>query len=622
MRPLAFRIYDFKSITDSTVCTFSEDGITVLAGQNESGKTSILTALRDFDQPESSSPVTLDYLPDQNTEKRMPRAAVKFSFNEEDLAIILANDKAIPNSVKDRLLKQGHVWLWRFFQTGKFHLDADLAKLFTSESPSTTNASPNRAVSGSLPTETELIPVENEEKRKMMSSKGFATELRLYTPYFIYFDTFKDELPREVSIQAVVIATTPETRKVAYEALPTTVKDFLTLAEIDLDYLSKIANDDRLLLGNYLRDKAANITGHLNCQKQRTDSEETVSLRAHPKRKPTGELFLSFYVNDGVDQYPDQRSRGFLWFLSFFLRLTSANLSENKSPSVVLIDEPGTYLHSKAQRDVLSLLESWVVKTHWVVYSTHSPYLLPADKLYRVRLVGKQKGKGTFIADRLTDARLKGSSLSDALSPVLTSIGLDLNQSFNLVQQKNVITEGISDFYYLHAWNNLLELNALTEVSIFPGTSASTVPALASLLIGWGVYFCALLDRDGPGNGAAKKLREEMDVNEDAVIQLEGGVAIEDLFSIADFDKLVKQFDAKAAIDLSLTSSKALTKSGINKVLLARHFSESVNSKKMKASDISDDTKARVKTLFDRLGVALAKQPIAGGTAKVRPTLA
>jgi hypothetical protein len=46
LRPLAFRIYDFKSISDSGLCTFSQDGITVLAGQNESGKTSILTALR------------------------------------------------------------------------------------------------------------------------------------------------------------------------------------------------------------------------------------------------------------------------------------------------------------------------------------------------------------------------------------------------------------------------------------------------------------------------------------------------------------------------------------------------------------------------------------------------
>jgi hypothetical protein len=163
-----------------------------------------------------------------------------------------------------------------------------------------------------------------------------------------------------------------------------------------------------------------------------------------------------------------------------------------------------------------------------------------------------------------------------------------------------------------------LKLEALTDVSIFPGTSASTVPTLASLLIGWGVNFCALLDRDSPGNGAAKKLREEMDVDESAVIQLEGGVAIEDLFSALDFEKLVKLFDAKITIDLALSASKALVKSGINKVLLARHFSESVTAGKIKASDISDETKTKVNILFGRLESALEKQPLVDGSAKTK----
>jgi predicted ATP-dependent endonuclease of OLD family len=622
LRPLAFRIHDFKSINDSTICNLSDDGISVLAGQNESGKTSILTALRDFGADEGEPPETPDYLPDQNTEKRNPRAAVKFAISEAELDSMPRDGKAIPEAVRGELLKRGHVWLHRSFLTAKFHLDIDIAKLFVTGTASTASKEAASTPSDVASDEATTASGQNE-KQPLMSAQEFAYELWRHSPYIVYFDTFKDELPREISIQALVSAVTPELRKAAYDALPTTVKDFLTLAEIDIDYLSTVSKDDRIL-GNYLDGKAANITGHfLKYWKQRADSEETVSLRAHPKRKVSGELFLSFYVKDGVDQYPDQRSRGFLWFLSFFLRLTSSNLTANASPSLVLIDEPGTYLHSKAQKDVLALLESWIVKTHWVIYSTHSPYLLPADKLYRVRLVGKQKTKGTFIADRLTDARLKGNTFSDALSPVLTSIGMDLNQSFNLVKNRNVIVEGISDFYYLHAWNNLLRLEALTDVSIFPGTSASTVPTLASLLIGWGVHFCALLDRDGPGNGAAKKLREEMDVKESAIIQPEGGVAIEDLFLIADFEKLVKIFDSEATVDTSTSSSKALTKGNLNKVLLARCFSESVSSGKIKESDISGETRENVKALFKRLASALTEQPLAvaaanGGSRRAR----
>lgn len=610
MRPLAFRIYDFKSVHDSTVCTFSDDRITVLAGQNESGKTSILTALRDFDQPDGDVPETPDYLPDQKTEKANPWGTVKFSFGESDLARILGEEKAIPDKARAKLLKDGFIWLSRHYPSGKFHLDPETIKLFNPD-PVTDKPRPAEKTSTSTQTDGDTAEQkETEKQRIMMTEREFAIQVRSYAPYFLYFDTFKDELPREISVQAIAVATTMETRRTAYEALPTTVKDFLTLAEIDIDYFARVANDDRLL-GNYLKDKAANITGHfLKYWKQRTDAEETVALRAHPKRKPTGELFLSFYVNDGVDQYPDQRSRGFLWFLSFFLRLTSSKLSENGQSSLVLIDEPGTYLHSKAQKDVLALLENWIVKDHWVVYSTHSPYLLPADKLYRVRLVGKQKGKGTFIADRITDPRVKGDSFSDALSPVLTSIGLDLTDSFNVVQKKNIVTEGISDFYYLHAWNTLWGLKALSDVSIFPGTSASTVPTLASLLIGWGVKFCALLDRDGPGNAAAKKLREEMGINEDVIIQPDGAAVIEDLFAIDDFEKVVIMLDPKATIDKTLTPSKAMVKAGINKIVLARHFSEIVGNGKLKASSLSEETKARITALYERLKTALTVQPL------------
>jgi AAA15 family ATPase/GTPase len=55
MRPIAFQILDFKSIENSGICKLSGDGITVLAGQNEAGKTAVLTALRDFDLEESAA---------------------------------------------------------------------------------------------------------------------------------------------------------------------------------------------------------------------------------------------------------------------------------------------------------------------------------------------------------------------------------------------------------------------------------------------------------------------------------------------------------------------------------------------------------------------------------------
>ena len=434
MRPLAFRILDYKSIKDSGICNLSEDRITVLAGQNEAGKTSILTALRDFDLDDGADTVTPDYLPDQNAEEAIPRIGVKFAVEQAELDSILGTQE-IPPEAKTKLVQDGFIWVWRYPKAKHFTIESPLVRLWPTAKPS----GDSKASATSAEEKSTIEPT-------YISVREFAALIRIHSPHFTYFDTFKDELPREISIQAIVTATSDQLRKVAFDALPLTVRDFLTLAKVDVNHVSKIAADDRIL-GNYLKEKAANISGHfLSYWKQRSTTEETVALRAQHNRKTNGELFLSFYVHDGVDQYPDQRSRGFLWFLSFFLRLTSAEVQARDIPSLILIDEPGTYLHSKAQKDVLTLMEEWIVKTHWVLYSTHSPYLLPASDLHRVKIVGKQGGKGTFIADRLTDPRIKGSGFSDALSPVLTSIGIDLNESFNLVKKKNIIVEGISDY--------------------------------------------------------------------------------------------------------------------------------------------------------------------------------
>ena len=55
-----FRIKNYKSIIDSGDC-YLTDTITIFAGKNESGKTSILEALEDFDTDkkirESSRPI-------------------------------------------------------------------------------------------------------------------------------------------------------------------------------------------------------------------------------------------------------------------------------------------------------------------------------------------------------------------------------------------------------------------------------------------------------------------------------------------------------------------------------------------------------------------------------------
>ncbi len=54
MKLARFRIQHYKPIVDSSDCYLGSD-MTILAGKNESGKTAILEALRDFDDQDSTS---------------------------------------------------------------------------------------------------------------------------------------------------------------------------------------------------------------------------------------------------------------------------------------------------------------------------------------------------------------------------------------------------------------------------------------------------------------------------------------------------------------------------------------------------------------------------------------
>jgi predicted ATP-dependent endonuclease of OLD family len=145
----------------------------------------------------------------------------------------------------------------------------------------------------------------------------------------------------------------------------------------------------------------------------------------------------------------EQRSKGFQWFLSFYLRLKARKENIN----MILIDEPGLYFHAKAQKDVLRVLEN-ISKEAKIVFSTHSPYLLDIDRLDRVRLVLKSDKKGSIIENIIH----KNADV-ETLTPIITAIGLDISHDLKIEGKgRNVLLEGISDYYFLHGVKDILGL--------------------------------------------------------------------------------------------------------------------------------------------------------------------
>ena len=108
--------------------------------------------------------------------------------------------------------------------------------------------------------------------------------------------------------------------------------DLVNLAELDV---SKLETDSKLIRHNLT---------------QRATGVSSDKFSEFWKQHPIEFVFdidpesISIFIRDKGKTYaykPEQRSEGFQWFLSFFLRLESTG--NDNSNNLILVDEPGLY---------------------------------------------------------------------------------------------------------------------------------------------------------------------------------------------------------------------------------------------------------------------------------------
>jgi hypothetical protein len=98
----------------------------------------------------------------------------------------------------------------------------------------------------------------------------------------------------------------------------------------------------------------------------------------------------------------EHRSTGLQWFLSFFLVFLHEAKGEHDN-CVLLLDEPGHSLHPLAQRDLSAFFEG-LSEHNQIIYTTHSPFLVDADRLARARKVFIDRDGSTRVSGDLLDS--------------------------------------------------------------------------------------------------------------------------------------------------------------------------------------------------------------------------
>ena len=607
LKPVKFRIQNYKSIIDSRDCYLSEK-VTILAGRTESGKTAILEALEDFDpgntirqtavplqRPDAAPTITVTFDVDPKTLQTMlttlggpssPKSNVhikvikkypaQYEVSEDSLVELRKN--GLP-SIDDLQESTKQIYSDIYTTHSKFpgmggtlpnEIDFENLKDFSSNFQNFNNQAmaniseiTDKADRSQFSKLMEAFTIKLKQIEKLAAMpETMVQEVKTRLPQFILFSSFDDTFPSEIPLT-----------EVANDSL---TENLAATSSLDLSLVTSGTAADKTRHKTRLNKK-------LKERYKQFWSQDDTNLEID-----WDSTNLMFFVSDDDHFYtPEQRSKGKQWHLSFFIKV-SASVNDGK-PKVILIDEPGQYLHPKAQNDVLNMLERTSEQVP-IIFSTHSPYLIDPSKLNRVRLVLKDQSSGTVV-----EGKIHKVSDKEALTPILTAMGAELTSGItNLDKLNNTVIEGPSDLYYLQAFRKVA---ADYDINFVFGGGSGNMPVVGAILTGWGCHVLYLFDNDQGGRDGKKNLKDNWYVSGEGslIVSDVAGASLEDLFSKNDFKKFVL---GKEELKYESANSSHLKKSRKDKVLLAKQFLERMDKESVA---LSEETLGNIRCLFEQL---------------------
>ncbi len=221
-----------------------------------------------------------------------------------------------------------------------------------------------------------------------------------------------------------------------------------------------------------------------------------------------GDYFRIWVADDlrpGVRIELEGRSKGFQWFFSFYL-VFLVESEEGHKDAILLLDEPGLHLHPTAQQGLIAFFEK-LAEGNQLIYTTHSPFLIDGEHLHRVRPVTEDKtGHSSINAETWPSDR-------ETIFPLQAAAGYAMVRGL-FQHKKNVLVEGMTDYYYLHALAHQCHATGRKslpdDIYVTPCGGTKLVGHLASLFLGQQVRPLVLLDGDEAGRARRDALIKEL----------------------------------------------------------------------------------------------------------------
>jgi len=514
------RVTNFRSVEDSG--EFTLDQVLCLVGKNEAGKTAIVQALAGFN-PHPSTPIVFD------KERDYPRRFLTdydSRHDGEEAAIITtkwilddSEKEALADVIGDKSFLGDEITAVRHYGDAAPSFDISInykeaiGYLIQSEHLNAAEKSPLVSANNTQELRSALngIAEPTARHKKLLaridaftgrSIKGEVNAILSKTlPYFMYFSHY-DRMDGQIRLD------TYKARKAgqqtpSVESGERVFVDFLEYSGTSVDEIITATTYE----GLNARCEAAsnNITAQLlEYWTQNPDLEIEVRVtKSEVNDKPPFNqgIIARARVKNNLHKVSvpfSERSAGFVWFFSFLVKF--AQVQKSGGSLILLLDEPGLTLHGKAQADLLRYFEEKLAPKHQVIFTTHSPFMVPPNNLPSVRIVedqilsprpGQRVPNGTKVRDDVL------ATDRDTLFPLQGALGYELTQTL-FIGKHTLLVEGPGDILYLQGWSNALTKRGKRGLdprwTICPAGGIDKIQPFVSLFSGAKLDIAALTD--------------------------------------------------------------------------------------------------------------------------------
>lgn len=522
MKLIRVRVKNFRSVEDSN--EFEIDDLTCLVGKNEAGKTAVLHALYglkpfrtfSFDRVRDYPRRFLSRFDDRYEDGKSEIIRTWWEMNDDDVALV--ERQVGVGTVSSKTVE---IWNGIGFDSTYWELKINHAKclegLFekhkldaveraTVKGANTTQEAATILKKYEAKTEKHSALLKDLESFRKSSATLAAIDA-LNIPKFFYTSHY-DRMAGEVSL--VRLAHDKAHNQVS--AADQIFLDFLEYAGTSVEELQKARKYEELVAkcegaSNEITDEIFQSWSQNEALAVRIELGEGKPEDPAPFNSGTVAKIRIENQHHRASVPLSERSAGFIWFFSFLAQFKQ--LKKSAGNVILLLDEPGLTLHGKAQADLLRYIQDRLLPSHQVIYSTHSPFMVPAERLAEVRVVedvverddrGRPVVHGTKVsADVLSVDR-------DTLFPLQGHLGYEITQSL-FIGKNTLLVEGPSDILYLQVLSQALKNRKRQGLdprwTICPSGGIDKIWSFAALFGGNKLNIAVLCDY---GDGDRKKV--------------------------------------------------------------------------------------------------------------------